>query len=213
MAERLGSGSLQRLPTPSPRGCPRDAPGVQEGPDPGRLRCCREPAAASFPLRGFLLSPEAGGTPLRLSERDRPSPPGRPTRGRSGTAGAGDQLALLPAPRPHPRSLCLLPPRPIFLLCVSQSLASQMTAPGLDPALSLTKVPASLGLPAQPGLVPVPLLGGCQSHPAPQPICSPIVPIQHQHHAQHRGAGPSWPEVSPGSHGCGCHHRNQHSGC
>lgn len=186
---------------------------MQERPDPGRLRCCREPAAAPFPLRGFLSSPEAGGTPLRLSERDWPSPPGRPTRGRSGTAGAGDQVALLSAPRPHPRSFCLLPLRPIFLPCVSQSLASQTTAPGPDPALSLTDVLASLRLPAQPGLVPVPLLGGCQPHPAPQPFCSPPVPIQHQRHAQHRGAGPSRPEVSPDSHGCGCHRRNQRSGC
>lgn len=72
----------------------------------------------SSPPRGFLSSPEAGGTPLRLSERDRPSPPGRPTRGGSGNAGAGDQVALLPGPHPSPVTLPLSSSSlPIFATC------------------------------------------------------------------------------------------------
>lgn len=62
-------GVRRLLPLPHralPRLRPRGCCGVREGPDPGGLRCCREPAAASLPPRGFLSSPEAGGTPLRL---------------------------------------------------------------------------------------------------------------------------------------------------
>lgn len=49
----------------------------------GWLRCCVELEVAPLrpPSLWVLLSPGATGTPLRLLERDPPSPPGHPTRG------------------------------------------------------------------------------------------------------------------------------------
>lgn len=98
------------------------------------------------PPCGFLSSPGAGGTPLRLSQRDPPSPAGRPTWGRSGIRGAGRSGRFAPGPP----SLAPAALRPSFLLllfllsplCVSKSPGSPTAAPGPDPALSLTAVPA-----------------------------------------------------------------------
>lgn len=207
MAERLGSGSPRRLCPAAPRtippgSAPASAPGMPRG-----VRGAGSGAAAVLRGAGCRLLPSAWvpvvsrgrGDPAEVIGERPTEPSWMPGAGRirkrwGGRPGRFAPGTRAPSPIALPPSSSSLTP---VLRCVSQSPASQTTAPGPGPALSLTEVLASPVLPAQPEPVPVPLPGGCWPHPAPQPLRSPVAPIQHHHHAQCHGASPLWPGAVP----------------
>lgn len=120
------------------------------GPAAGRLRCCVELEVAPVrpPSLWVLLSPGAAGTLLRLLERDPPSPPGHPTRGRE------TQVALFLGPGHFVSFLFLLFVLSIYTVCfqvprIPNSIASfPQPLQGVDPIphpnpFSVPKSPSS----------------------------------------------------------------------